>query len=66
MLVWIDESRLDRARHRIDYTIEPNLPPRWRDRFDSRGAFTSRQAVLVRPEPKPEARIDPPTLTAIG
>jgi hypothetical protein len=43
MLVWIEESRFDRARHRIVYAIEPNLPPQWRDRFDSRGAFTFRQ-----------------------
>ncbi|HEY2745037.1 MAG TPA: DUF2505 family protein [Polyangia bacterium] len=42
MLVWIEESVFDRAAHRIDYRITPNLPARWRDRFDSHGAFTLR------------------------
>ncbi len=43
MLIWVEESRFDRARHRIDYVVEPNLPERWRDRFDSRGSFTFRE-----------------------
>jgi hypothetical protein len=43
MLIWVEESTYDRARQRIDYRIEPNLPERWRDRFDSRGAFTFRE-----------------------
>ena len=43
MLIWVEESAYDRARQRIDYRVEPNLPERWRDRFDSRGAFTFRE-----------------------
>ena len=43
MLVWVEESLFDRASHRIDYHVTPNLPERWRERFDSRGAFTFRQ-----------------------
>lgn len=50
MLIWVEESAYDRARQRIDYRVEPNLPERWRDRFDSRGCFTFREAAggLVR------------------
>lgn len=44
MLVWIEESAYDRAQQRIDYTTHPNLPERWRHRFDSSGRFTFRQA----------------------
>jgi hypothetical protein len=40
MLIWVEESAFDRAAHRIDYRVEPNLPERWRDRFESRGVFT--------------------------
>ena len=43
MLIWVEESAFDRAAGRIDYRVEPNLPARWRDRFDSRGCFTFRQ-----------------------
>ena len=39
MLIWIEESVFDRAAHRIDYQVTPNIPERWRDRFESRGAF---------------------------
>jgi len=42
MLIWVEESTYDRAAQRIDYVVEPNLPERWRDRFESRGAFTFR------------------------
>jgi hypothetical protein len=43
MMIWVEESVFDRAAHRIDYRVTPNLPERWRDRFDSRGSFTFRQ-----------------------
>ncbi len=39
MLIWVEDSRFVRAAHRIDYTVEPNLPPKWRDRFTSQGSF---------------------------
>lgn len=40
LLVFVEESVFDRAAHRIDYRVEPNLPPKWRDRFASHGCFT--------------------------
>src|SRR5688572_25128971 len=40
MLIWTEESAFHRADHRIDYRIQPNLPEKWRDRFDSSGSFT--------------------------
>lgn len=43
MLIWVEESTYDRAAQRIDYVVEPNLPERWRDRFESRGVFTFRE-----------------------
>jgi hypothetical protein len=45
MLIWIEESAYDRAQQRIDYTTHPNLPERWRDRFESSGRFTFRQTA---------------------
>jgi hypothetical protein len=39
MLRWIEESTYDRARHRFDYRILPNLPESWRDRFQSQGSY---------------------------
>jgi hypothetical protein len=39
MLIWIEDSTFHRAEHRIDWHTEPNLPPKWRARFDSRGTF---------------------------
>lgn len=42
MLVFVEESRFDRAAHTIDYRVEPNLPDKWRDRFASHGRFTFR------------------------
>jgi hypothetical protein len=45
MLIWVEESAYDRARQRIDYRTEPNLPEHWRNRFDSWGHFTFRQAA---------------------
>lgn len=39
MLRWIEESTYDRARHRFDYRILPNLPESWRDRFESHGSY---------------------------
>jgi Protein of unknown function (DUF2505) len=39
MLSWIEESTYDKRAHRFDYRIVPNLPPAWRDRFDSRGSY---------------------------
>ncbi len=43
MMIWVEESVFDRAAQRIDYRVTPNLPERWRDRFDSHGCFTFRQ-----------------------
>jgi hypothetical protein len=40
MLIWVEESIIDRAAHRIDYRVLPNLPEKWRDRFESHGSFT--------------------------
>jgi hypothetical protein len=45
MLIWIEESLYDRAARRIDYRVTPNLPERWRDRFDSHGVFSFREAA---------------------
>ena len=39
MLRWIEESTYDKARHRFDYRILPNLPESWRDRFQSQGSY---------------------------
>jgi hypothetical protein len=39
MLCWIEESSYDRARHRFEYRIQPNLPEAWRDRFSSSGSY---------------------------
>lgn len=39
MLVFVEESAFFRAEHRIDYRVEPNLPPRWREHFASHGRF---------------------------
>jgi Protein of unknown function (DUF2505) len=45
MLIWVEESAYDRAQQRIDYRTHPNLPEKWRDRFESTGRFTFRQAA---------------------
>ena len=45
MLIWVEESAYDRARQRIDYRVHPNLPEHWRERFESSGCFTFRQAA---------------------
>jgi hypothetical protein len=42
MLQWVEESTYDRARHRFDYRIVPNLPEAWRDRFRSSGCYELR------------------------
>jgi hypothetical protein len=39
MLTWVEESTWDKARHRFDYRILPNLPAAWRDRFTSNGSY---------------------------
>jgi hypothetical protein len=39
MLRWIEESTYDKAAHRYDYRILPNLPASWRDRFESHGRY---------------------------
>jgi hypothetical protein len=39
MLAWIEESTFDKALHRFEYRILPNLPEAWRDRFESRGSY---------------------------
>lgn len=45
MLIWVEESAYDRAQQRIDYSTHPNLPEKWRNRFESTGRFTFRQAA---------------------
>jgi hypothetical protein len=44
MLIWTEHSAFHRAAHRIDYRIEPNLPGKWKDRFESTGSFLYRAA----------------------
>lgn len=67
MLVFVEESAFDRAAHRIDYRVEPNLPDQWRDRFASHGRFTFAAApggVVRRIEGEVEVRV--PLLGAIA
>ena len=48
MLRWIEESTYDKARHRFDYRILPNLPESWRDRFQSHGSYQlTQEGALV-------------------
>jgi hypothetical protein len=45
MLRWIEESTFDKARHRFDYRILPNLPEAWRERFRSHGSYQLSEAA---------------------
>jgi len=40
MTSWVEVSRYDRARARFDYEIQPSIPEKWRDRFESAGSYT--------------------------
>ena len=44
MLRWIEESSYDKAAHKFDYRILPNLPESWRDRFSSHGSYQLMQS----------------------
>lgn len=45
MLAWVEDSTFRRSLHRIDYRVEPNLPERWRDQFQSHGSFHLHEAA---------------------
>jgi hypothetical protein len=40
MTEYVEASRYDRRAHRLTYTIQPNIPAAWSDRFVSRGTYT--------------------------
>jgi hypothetical protein len=40
MTEYVEESRYDRRAHRLTYTIHPNIPRAWQDRFVSRGTYS--------------------------
>lgn len=39
MTCWVEVSRYDRASRRFEYEIHPDIPARFRDRFESRGEY---------------------------
>lgn len=40
MTEYVEASRYDKRAHRFTYTIHPNIPPAWSDKFTSRGTYT--------------------------
>jgi len=40
MTEYVEASRYDKRAHRFTYTIHPNIPAAWGDKFVSRGTYT--------------------------
>lgn len=52
MTEYVEASRYDKRAHRFTYTIHPNIPHAWHDKFVSRGTYSLRE------EPGPRTRRD--------
>lgn len=48
MTEYVEASRYDRKAHRFTYTIHPNIPPAWSDKFVSRGSYSLTEAPDAR------------------